>query len=100
MRASAALLAIALVAGTGLSGVAQALERYQVAPLAAGDTFAPDKALILDTESGHLWLWIESPGNEQTGGSRMLIYQGQVRPGRAMGDIIEKQDWGANPAPP
>lgn len=97
MRVPVVLSVLALAAA--LATPARAIERYQIAPLAAGDTFAPDKALILDVESGHLWLWIETPGNEQTGGSRMLIYQGQVRPGREMGDIIEKQDWAPSPAP-
>lgn len=76
---------------------AGAAERYQIATLSAGAGFAPDKALILDTESGHLWLWIENAGTGIDAGGRYLIYQGQVRPGRAAGEIIEKQEWAPKP---
>lgn len=92
--------ALGLVLLTGLlaalAGTAGAQERYQVAPLGAGMGFNPDKALILDTASGHLWLWVESPPAESAPGGRYLIYQGQVRPGKAMGEIIEQQEWPAN----
>jgi len=33
-------------------------------------------------------------------GGRFLIYQGQVRPGARIGEIIEQQDWQPDPPAP
>jgi hypothetical protein len=90
------MLGFLLASGLALSTTAAAADdRYTIAPLVNLSGLGPDKALILDTESGHLWLWLEDAGSEVEGGTRMLIYQGQVRPGKQMGDIIEQQEWPA-----
>lgn len=53
------------------------------------------KVLILDTVEGHLWTWgenetvFDSAGRPQLGTA--LIYQGRVRPGSKMGDVIERR---------
>ncbi|MBT8446233.1 MAG: hypothetical protein HKO62_09170 [Gammaproteobacteria bacterium] len=67
--------------------------RYHAVPLDPGYDFGVEKALILDTTDGHLWIWMESPATPDGDGGRYLIYQGQVKPGRSMGDIIEQQEW-------
>lgn len=88
---AAGALMLVNVAATAADG------RYQAVPIDPGQGFGSDKVLLLDTVSGHLWIWIESPAVEDDPGGRFLIYQGQLAPGKKMGDIIEKQEW---PAPP
>ena len=72
--------------------------RYQAIPIDPGAGYGAEKALIVDTVAGHLWVWIESPTVDSDPGGRFLIYQGQLVPGKKMGDIIEKQEWPAKPA--
>jgi hypothetical protein len=72
--------------------------RYQAIPIDPGEGYGAEKALILDTVSGHLWIWVESPTVDDDAGGRFLIYQGQLVPGKKMGEIIEKQEWPAKPA--
>jgi hypothetical protein len=69
--------------------------RYEVVPLHPGYEFGTEKALILDTVAGHLWIWVESPAMDNREGGRYVIYQGQLTPGREMGDIIAEQHWPA-----
>ena len=69
----------------------RAESRYEVVPLHPGYEFGTEKALILDTVAGHLWVRIESPSVGDRDGGRYIIYQGQVVPGREMGDIILQQ---------
>lgn len=71
--------------------------RYQAVPIDPGQGFGADKVLLLDTVSGHLWIWIESPAVDDDPGGRFLIYQGQLAPGKKMGEIIDKQEWPAKP---
>ena len=49
----------------------------------------------LDTVAGHMWIWVESPAVDKRDGGRYLIYQGQLEPGREMGDIVSEQHWPA-----
>ena len=72
---------------------ARAESRYHIVPLHPGYEFGTEKALILDTVAGHLWVWIESPAVGKREGGRYVIYQGQLVPGREMGDIILQQHW-------
>ena len=71
---------------------AQELGRYQVValPKVEGE---PTYALIIDTKEGHIWTWGES--NREKGTSkvgRYLIYQGKVKPGSRMGEVIKSGD--------
>ncbi|MCC6709614.1 MAG: hypothetical protein IT492_18840 [Gammaproteobacteria bacterium] len=91
------LLAAVLLCGAA-NVLAGAEGRYQAIPIDPGEGYGAEKALILDSVSGHLWIWIESPTVDDDPGGRFLIYQGQLVPGRKMGDIIEKQEWPAKPA--
>jgi len=86
-----------IVIGASLlfSAELQADPRYQVAPLHPGYEFGTEKALILDTVAGHMWIWVESPAVDTRDGGRYLIYQGQLEPGREMGDIVAEQHWPA-----
>lgn len=86
----AALVACALILG---SQGAPAEPRFQAITVGPGYEFGSEKVLILDTESGHLWIWLESPASDDAPGGRYLIYQGQARPGRAVGEVIGKQEW-------
>jgi len=84
-----------------LPSVAASEGRYQVLPLTdAAGGIGSDRVFIIDTVSGHLWTWTEVPaGNGSTGG-RFLIYQGQVKPGSRIGEMIEQQDWQPEPEAP
>lgn len=75
------------------SSITLAEPRYQAIPVGQGYEFGAEKVMILDTESGHLWLWVESPATREESGGRYLIYQGQARPGREVGEIIGSQEW-------
>ena len=88
---AASLLCMSIGALAGSEG------RYQAIPIDPGEGYGAEKALILDSVSGHLWIWIESPTVDDDPGGRFLIYQGQLTPGRKMGDIIDKQEWAAKP---
>ena len=52
------------------------------------------KVLIIDTADGHLWTWSEhqllgpSEGGHAYGSA--ITYQGQLRPGRKMGDVVQQ----------
>lgn len=92
-----ALCAVLLVAGP-----VQATPegRYQAIPIDTGVDYGTEKALILDTVAGHLWIWVESPAVNGEPGGRYVIYQGQLEPGQAMGQIMDRQEWGAVPGKP
>jgi hypothetical protein len=90
-RALAAALAIGLIAAPP---VVMADGRYQAVPVPESADFGSGKVLILDTQTGQIWTWSEVAASPGGPGGRFLIYQGQVKPGRQMGDIIESQEWG------
>lgn len=54
------------------------------------------KVLILDTQEGHFWTWSENELLQGKGGERRygnaLIYQGKVRPGKQMGEVIDHEN--------
>ena len=58
------------------------------------DSSLQPKVFILDTEEGHLWTWSESEAIYEPSGKprfgTVLIYQGRLRPGKEMGEIIDK----------
>ncbi len=86
------LCAWSLLASAGPEG------RYQAVPIDGGLDYGAEKALLLDTVAGHLWIWVESPALNGEPGGRYLIYQGQLEPGQEMGQVMDKQEWPA-PAP-
>lgn len=90
MRGVVLLLALALAA---LPLAAQEGGRYQAVPIDGGAEYGTEKALIIDTLAGHLWIWVESPAVDDEPGGRYLIYQGQLQPGKTMGEVIDKQEW-------
>ncbi|MGH8580507.1 MAG: hypothetical protein ACREVK_10450 [Gammaproteobacteria bacterium] len=89
-----AFAVLALVAVVPVTVAAQA--RYQIISLSEGVDFGSEKVMILDTTAGHLWTWTESPSSRGNAGGRVIIYQGQVRPGKRIGDVIERQEWSGN----
>ena len=80
-------------------GSVSAEQRYQAVPLNPGYEFGTEKAFLLDTVAGHMWIWVESPSVGDKNGGRYLIYQGQLRPGKNVGEIIEQQNWVGGSAP-
>lgn len=89
LRKSAVMTALVIC---GLTPAA-AETRYQAIPINAGADFGTEKALVLDTVEGHLWIWTESPATDTQSGGRYVIYQGQLFPGREVGDVVLKQEW-------
>ena len=87
-----AYFVVLLLSGLWAS-LAHADGRYQAIPIDAGHEFGMEKALILDTVSGHLWIWTESPATDEEPGGRYVIYQGQLTPGTQMGEVVLKQEW-------
>lgn len=83
----------------GLPGLAIADGRYQAVPIDPGSEFGTEKALILDTLAGHLWIWTESPATDEEPGGRYIIYQGQLVPGDRIGDVVLKQEWPVDELP-
>ena len=77
----------------GCAAFAHADERYQAIPISSGSDFGTEKALILDTAAGHMWIWTESPATDSEPGGRYIIYQGQLTPGDEIGDVVLKQEW-------
>ena len=67
--------------------------RYQAVPLNPGYEFGTEKAFLLDTLAGHMWIWVESPSVGDKIGGRYLIYQGQLHPGKTIGEVIHEQRW-------
>lgn len=74
--------------------------RYQAIPIDTGFDHGTEKALILDSVAGHLWIWVESPPANGEPGGRYVIYQGQLEPGQEMGQIMDKQEWPTAPDKP
>lgn len=91
-----------LVCGVLVTGTAAAVadERYQAIPISSGSDFGTEKALILDTAAGHMWIWTESPATDSEPGGRYIIYQGQLVPGDKIGDVVLKQEWPVPTLPP
>jgi hypothetical protein len=91
---------VLMVIGGALCGNAVfADERYQAIPISSGSDFGTEKALILDTAAGHMWIWTESPATDTEPGGRYVIYQGQLLPGSEIGDVVLKQEWPVPVAP-
>ena len=71
---------------------AEEIGRYQVVALPKVEGEATH-ALIIDTKEGHIWTWDEynrEKGTNKVG--RYLIYQGKVKPGSRMGEVIQSGD--------
>jgi hypothetical protein len=95
------VLTAAVLFGTTLSGTTVADEdgRYRAIVLHEGGamgqsgSFAP-KVFIIDSRDGHMWTWEQksrlhdSKGNFALG--TVLIYQGRVRPGGKMGEVVDQ----------
>jgi len=82
MRARAVWKCALLIAGVLASSTpAQAGPegRYQAVPIDPGSGYGAEKVLILDTITGHLWIWVESAAVETDSGGRFLIYQTRAR---------------------
>jgi hypothetical protein len=82
---------LALSAGAGAED-----GRYQAFPLNNADSGKTGtRALILDSRDGHVWVWSENEFVTAPDGARRygtgFIYQGQLRPGKRPGEMIDQQ---------
>mgnify|MGYP005664521793 CR=1 FL=1 len=91
VRIQKTLFAIMLLAAAGQAVAGDG--RYQAVPIEGGMNYGTEKALLVDTVAGHLWIWVESPAVNDEPGGRYVIYQGQLEPGKVMGEVILKQEW-------
>ncbi len=57
--------------------------RYQAVRMDSNAIF------ILDTQEGHLWVWVIQKDNSGQS-AEFLFYQGKVRPGSRMGELIDR----------
>ncbi|MFX0202349.1 MAG: hypothetical protein ACFFCW_40095 [Candidatus Hodarchaeota archaeon] len=74
---------ISVVAGEGEEG------RYQAIPLTT-EPGTGSAAFIIDTKEGHLWMWVFGMRPDKHELSTILIYNGQVRPGKKPGECIHR----------
>jgi len=99
MRTALACLAVWLFLGlAGHPATAQTAGRYQAVslpPSRLGHQELPN-VLILDTATGHLWLWHQEAtsvplrGSEPVKVETFLNYMGIIRTGKKAGELIEK----------
>jgi hypothetical protein len=75
---------------------AQSAGRFQAILLQPGSIRELPNVLILDTVEGHLWLWhqeatsVPKKAYEPVKVETFINYQGKLRPGKAMGELMEK----------
>jgi hypothetical protein len=84
------LLAAGLVLVSGLAA-AEETGRYQMIALPRASNESATSVMILDTRDGHLWQWQSEPSGGPTPGGYSLLYQGKVKPGKEVGEVIEKR---------
>lgn len=87
------LIITVLLAGLSSVVCAGPEGRYTAVAVDSGLDFGAEKVLLLDTVAGHVWVWVESPAVNDEPGGRYMIYQGQLEPGKQMGEVIQKQEW-------
>jgi hypothetical protein len=99
MKTTVVFLVVCLGISVGAcSAMADGSGRYQAILLQTGSGFAGlSSVLIVDTLEGHMWLWhqeLTAPPPKTRGESvkaeTFLNYQGRVRPGKKMGELLEK----------
>jgi hypothetical protein len=75
---------------------AQSPGRYQAILLQPGSIRELPNVLILDTVEGHMWLWHQEATSvpkkqfEPVKVETFINYQGKLRPGKTMGELMEK----------
>jgi hypothetical protein len=86
----ASLLIFALLWGSMAANAADDVGRYQMVEIPKTSSTSYQSVMILDTKEGHLWEWVSLPAvGAQTPGSSFIRYQGKVKPGKTVGEIIE-----------
>ena len=66
MKSRVASVLLLLLLCLAVPASVQAQEgRFQAIAIDSGLEYGTEKALILDTYSGHLWIWVESPGENR-----------------------------------
>jgi hypothetical protein len=80
-------LVLILIAQTSFADI---VGRYQAMVVPKFNSTDPTEIMILDTQEGHIWRWSEySKIQGVRQGGVWLIYQGQVKPGKTIGDVID-----------
>lgn len=67
--------------------------RYQMIPLPKSENEMSSSVMILDTKEGNIWQWVSQPKVGQIPGGYYLRYQGKLKPGKEMGELIDKKQF-------
>jgi hypothetical protein len=70
------------------SANAQQIGRYQMVPIPRGPNSLIDEVVVLDTTSGDMWSWSESPAYGNSPGFNGIKYLGRTTVGTRPGDIV------------
>lgn len=65
-------------------------DRYQMVPLPSSGNVA-SMVLILDTQEGHMWRWVDITTTPSSKGGFTVRYVGKIAPGSKTGDIVIQQ---------
>lgn len=89
------LLQTAIVAHAADDGRYQAFVLQEAGSSGGSVTLMPS-VFIIDSRDGHMWIWEKNmplPGADgKRGFGTLITYQGQVKPGSKIGDIINHTD--------
>ena len=85
----AVLLSIAAQAASAADEVG----RYQAIPLPKSNNDISQTVVIIDTKEGYLWEWVSTPPVGRIPDGYYLRYQGRVRPGKAIGEVVDQKQF-------
>lgn len=88
-------LSVAVLLSIAAHGVNAADEvgRYQAIPLPRSNNDISQSVVIIDTKEGYLWEWVSSPPLGRIPDGYYLRYQGRVRPGKAIGEVVDQKQF-------
>lgn len=75
----------------------QAPGRYQIIALPKTTNEIGSAALVLDTATGDLWVWEQSPTVDKSPGGSGIFYQGRSVPGKEPGAAVAQVGYGSPP---
>lgn len=64
--------------------------RYQMVPTQKSPNSFIDQVVVLDTTTGEMWTWTQSPATGNSPGFNGIRYLGRASPGAKPGDIVSK----------
>ena len=88
-------LTVAVLLSIAAQAVSAADEvgRYQAIPLPRSNNDISQTVVIIDTKEGYLWEWVSTPPVGRIPDGYYLRYQGRVRPGKAIGEVVDQKQF-------